>query len=264
METMEELFQGLNLNKFDANNLNLRFLCLFNKGKINKKNLKGFYDQLKEKFDNFRTGEITLLSTLLEAILSTQSFLVKKLKLKDGIGILENEYLDLWGNRDNDDFLDEMTVILQSNRKIALGKIVYIGESTFLQEYYQDNSIVSWSHYFSRNYEFWNNMDILLKKEYVNGIFEKFNLRKNILLQIQVNYAIENFDYMHCFVKYSERKIKKQQMQKNFCIEPVIPRNTFVVFETLDGRQEIYFQWNIIHKGHMVKTLPKRTHSKKK
>lgn len=171
--------------------------------------------------------------------------------------------MDLWGNRNNDDFLDEMTVILQSKRKIAFGKNVYIVESTFLQEYYHDDTIVSWSHYFSRNYEFWDKMHILLKEEYVNRTFEKFGLRRNVLLQIQVSYATENFDCMHYFIKYSERKIKKQQMQENFCIEPVILKNIFVAFELVDGTQEIYFQWNFIHKQRIIKTLPKHINLKK-
>ena len=108
---------------------------------------------------------------------------------------------------------------------------------------------------------FW--LGILLKEEYVNRTFEKFGLRRNVLLQIQVSYATENFDCMHYFIKYSERKIKKQQMQENFCIEPVILKNIFVAFELVDGTQEIYFQWNFIHKQRIIKTLPKHINLKK-
>ncbi|MFQ6722868.1 MAG: hypothetical protein ACLRFH_00480 [Opitutales bacterium] len=218
MRTMEELFMKLNLinvKEFNTNNINFRLLCLFNKGRINKKTLKDFGDQLKEKFSNYIKKEI-LFSILLEAILPTQTFLAKKLKLKDGIDILNDNYLDLWGNKDNDDFLDEMTVILQSKRRISLEEVVYVGETIFLQEYYHDDSIVSWSHYSAKDNEFWEKMYVLLEKNYVNKALNGFKLKSGVLNLIHVDYAIEKFSYTHYKIGYGGRKSTKRKIQKFF------------------------------------------------
>lgn len=87
---------------------------------------------------------------------------------KDNI-IFAQKYKNLWGELK---FLDEMTVILGSKRKINCNKTVFIGETTFLQEYYNDNTIVSWSHYSARELEFWQKMFIGLNKNYVNEVLK--------------------------------------------------------------------------------------------
>ena len=86
----------------------------------------------------YRTQDIL---TVLGSKTSMQDFLSQKLQLEDSMGILKNNYLTLWGNENNDDFLDEMTVILGSKRKIDLRRTVFIGETSFLQEFYDDGSI---------------------------------------------------------------------------------------------------------------------------
>ena len=67
----------------------------------------------------------------------------------------------------------------------------------------------------------------------------------------------------YCFIKYSERKAKKQEIQKNFCIKSIKPQNAIVVFEMPDGNQEMYIQWNVEYLGYIVKTLPKYNFNKK-
>ena len=166
IETMEEFFAELNLinsNVCYENNLVYSILCLFKKEKLNKYNLLDFCKQLKMKYREYRKGESSH-TALFEAILPVQKFLAKKLKLQNDKGFLEEKYKDFWQNGKNDDSLDEMTVILGSKRLISLSKNVFIGETTFLRDYYQDSSIISWSHYSVESMKFWQKMVTILNR----------------------------------------------------------------------------------------------------
>ena len=103
-----------------------------------------------------------------------QEFLIKKLNLKTNAYILQEKYKKFWENEGFDDSLDEMTVILGSKRRIDLTKTVFIGETTFLREYYDDDSIISWSYYSTNDIDLWQNSSILLDKSYVNNVQEFF------------------------------------------------------------------------------------------
>lgn len=72
-----------------------------------------------------------------------QDFLFQKMNLRNNTDILKKQYKKLWENDDFDDSLDEMTVILGSKHEIEDNIFKSIGESTFLREYYNDDSIVS-------------------------------------------------------------------------------------------------------------------------
>lgn len=83
--------------------------------------------------------------TDIEERLPIQAFLKQKLNISQDNFCLKEEYIKLWQNYNLDDSLDEMTVILKSDRKTK-NKITSIGETTFLQEFYNDPTIVSWAH----------------------------------------------------------------------------------------------------------------------
>ena len=73
-------------------------------------------------------------------MISMYDFLTNKLDLQKNSIIFQKTCKELWGNNH---FLDEMTVILSSERKISCEKTVFIGETTFLREYYY------WEWYYS-------------------------------------------------------------------------------------------------------------------
>ncbi|MFQ6723137.1 MAG: hypothetical protein ACLRFH_01900 [Opitutales bacterium] len=164
------------------------------------------------------TGE-NLLSTL-DNIVSTCDFLTSKLNLsKDNI-IFQKTCKELWGNNH---FLDEMTVILGSGRRIGEAEFVFIGETTFLREYFQDNTIISWSHDSARNINFWQKMSVILNKNYVNEIFEsncfcvcELNMQHvcinlNLNLEIQKNYLFKynnSLPFKDC-IKAIEKNMNK-------------------------------------------------------
>ena len=104
-----------------------------------------------------------------------KNFLIEKLGLQKDNIIFTIECKNLWGANK---FLDEMTVILGSERRIAFRKIAYISETLFLQEFYNDPSIISWSHFAAHSIEFWKKMILILGKSYVNNIitYDKFGL----------------------------------------------------------------------------------------
>ena len=110
---------------------------------------------------------------LLNKIMPIQSFLAIKVNLLNNADILQEKYEELWKNIGVDDSLDEMTVILGSQRKIGSLLSPFIGETTFLQEYYHDDSIISWSHYSVSSIEFWEKMYVILEKGYVNNILDR-------------------------------------------------------------------------------------------
>ena len=157
-----------------------------------------------------------LLNTLDDTIFM-QDFLANKLKLKNDIGILSNKYLTLWGNKDNDDFLDEMTVILGSKRQIALNKKVFIGETTFLREYYKDKSIISWSHDGAHELRFWERMGLLLGKDYVTQILanSQFGLNKSKVASFYIDdHAGINFEKKEYRNSFEYPAIKKNAKSK--------------------------------------------------
>ena len=90
----------------------------------------------------FENSNVTILDNL-NAIMPMENFLAEKLGIQDDDVIFNQACKKLWGS---DHFLDEMTVILSSERKIGESEFVFIGETTFLREYYKDNTIISWSH----------------------------------------------------------------------------------------------------------------------
>lgn len=135
-----------------------------------------------------------------------QDFLANKLNLKDGIGILDDKYLNFWGNEENDDFLDEMTVILGSEREIEDNIFNSIGETTFLREYYNDNTIISWSHFSAKDIKFWKKMIIILEKNYVNEVLKSFSLKCGNILYIKSTFFKENCAFSIHKIKRSEKK----------------------------------------------------------
>ncbi|MFQ6723225.1 MAG: hypothetical protein ACLRFH_02365, partial [Opitutales bacterium] len=212
IETMEEFFAELNLinsNVCNENNLVCNILCLFNKEKLNKYNLLDFCKQLKMQYHRYRQEENSL-EVLFEAILPIQKFLAKKLKLQNNKGILETRHKDLWQNKDNNDSLDEMTIILESERKIGEVEFVFIGETTFLREYYHDNAIISWSHFPARDLEFWQKMSAILQENYVQQTLFLFDLEQN---NIQYFYIDEHQSIQEKYYFYKGNSYKYKKLQ---------------------------------------------------
>ena len=127
------------------------------------------------KLDIFVTKNSIEFYKNLDSIKPIQTFLCEKLEIEKNSTILKEECTKLWQNDDVDDSLDEMSVILGSNRKIGDNISTFIGETTFLQEYFGDNSIISWSHNGAHDYEFYREgMNILLESEYVECVLNAF------------------------------------------------------------------------------------------
>ena len=147
-----------------------------------------------------------------------EDFLAKKLGIQKNSIIFNQEYKELWGNNH---FLDEMTVILGSERKIGELEFVFIGETTFLQEFYDNNTIISWSHDSAKNIDFWQKMSVILSKNYVNEIFKdnRFGFAGTSVqnVYININQKIEKiYSFKHDnslpfknYIKEVEKYIKK-------------------------------------------------------
>ena len=151
-----------------------------------------------------------------------QDFLANKLKLKNNVGVLSDKYLSLWGDKEKDDSLDEMTVILGRKRQIDLNKKVYIGETRFLREYYKDKSIISWSHESARDLKLWERMRLLLSKDYVTQILSrsKFGLKKSkIALQSDPKKDDKNFSTIgqQPISQLFNKLLRKAESQKPLC-----------------------------------------------
>ncbi|MFQ6723528.1 MAG: hypothetical protein ACLRFH_03955 [Opitutales bacterium] len=132
------------------------------------------YDELTKS----SLAENQLYDTLNQK-LTIQNFLKNKLNLSETDLCLKEEYKKLWQNGTNDDSLDEMTVILSSNRQTEKG-IVNIGETTFLREYFKNDKIISWSHFSAHSSKFWKDVIILLEKNYIEAMQKTFSVIENV------------------------------------------------------------------------------------
>ncbi len=122
---------------------------------------------------------------------SLQIFLMNKIDITSENLILNSKY-NLWGNPGKNDSLDEMTVILNSKRKINQINTAFIGETTFLQEYYENSEIISWSHFEAHNSKYWKQSAPLLEEDYVEEVLSFFS------------------NLNPCNISYTETKIKEQ------------------------------------------------------
>ncbi|MFQ6723445.1 MAG: hypothetical protein ACLRFH_03520, partial [Opitutales bacterium] len=140
-------------------------------------------------------------------------FLMQKLGLQKSEEILQSKYKVFWQNGKNDDSLDEMTVILGSERRIGEVEFVFIGETTFLREYYHDNTIISWSHDSAKNIDFWQKMSIVLQKKYVKNVFNacKFNLNT---LNIQAFMLDKDQNLLEKYYFYEGNTTQLEDLQK--------------------------------------------------
>jgi len=78
-----------------------------------------------------------------------------------------------------------MTVILSNCRNISDSENIPIGETTFLREYYENNKIVSWTHYGAHDYNFLRDgLNTSLDSAYVEFVLNKFGLDPSELSDI--------------------------------------------------------------------------------
>lgn len=207
---------------------------------------------LADEYD--QNGDIL---TILKSKISMQDFLANKLNLKNGIGILDDKYLNFWGNEENDDFLDEMTVILGNERKIEDDDFVFIGETTFLMEFYKDNTIISWSHFSAKDINFWKNMSIILREKYVQTILEKFDLLKMSLLKVNPKHSLKKFFYQFYNTTRSARNKERINVQKFFELHKNNLDTIFVHFNIEKVNKEFYIQRKINLNNKIIRLLPK-------
>ncbi len=115
------------------------------------------------------------IQNAIDNILPMQTLLRQKLNTSPSNLCFKEKYKELWQNNGNDDSLDEMTVILGSNGQISDKESVFIGETTILQEFYNNPTIISWTHCNAHDYEFYTNkMNTSLEPEYVECVLRKF------------------------------------------------------------------------------------------
>lgn len=125
------------------------------------------------------------LNDAIDRILKMQEFLIEKLNISKQSLCLKSKYAELWQNEQMEDSLEEMSVILGSFRNVDEKKNCFIGETTFLREYYEDPKIISCSHDNACVYEFFKTkMNVLLCQEYVNCVLETFQLQSVNLLDV--------------------------------------------------------------------------------
>ena len=176
-----------------------------------------FQNDLKELIGDYKEYNELILD-LLNKIMPIQSFLAIKVNLLNNADILQEKYEELWKNIGVDDSLDEMTVILGSQRKIGSLPSPFIGETTFLQEYYHDDSIISWSHYPAHLINFWQKMPILLEKFYVKKVFSWIGFGLNlsnissILLEVTPEKMFKHL-YQTCYENKKHYKIIKKCLE---------------------------------------------------
>ncbi|MFQ6723176.1 MAG: hypothetical protein ACLRFH_02100, partial [Opitutales bacterium] len=179
----------------------------------------------------------------LDDMISMYDFLTNKLDLQKNSIIFQKTCKELWGNNH---FLDEMTVILSSERKISCEKTVFIGETTFLREYYQDDTIISWSHNSAKNIDFWQKMSAILNKNYVNKVlknkqfgFEKSNIKQFEFDQNQeINKESLKYTIPESFEDYKQEAQSKinNNVASKISIENQITHQS-QVFESLKTKQ---------------------------
>ena len=197
-----------------------------------------------ERIDKvFSESNFTLdpeFSDKIDSMLPMQEFLCDKLKILPTDSCLQKEYKELWQNYASDDSLDEMTVILGSNRKISESEEVFIGETTFLQESCQDESIISWTHFEAHNSKCWQQAAPLLEKNYVKEVLEKFSKPTP------------------CHIFYPEMKIREQFVTNikprfnpifNFGVHKSTHQYPLLTLQSMPFLRELKFLPNSLHEN---------------
>ncbi|MFQ6723443.1 MAG: hypothetical protein ACLRFH_03510 [Opitutales bacterium] len=186
LERVKWVLRKFGLKNIDELLLKLNFeqICQFN-DLSNVKEREEFvldFEFLKENYEN-------CILAFLDGIIPMQKFLMKYLQLNKYSKLLRQKYKALWQNGSNDDSLDEMTVILGKQRIIGKFEKVFISETTFLREYYKDNTIISWSHDSARSANFWKEMAIILNKTYVGQVLKgnRFGSDKSNIQEVYFN-----------------------------------------------------------------------------
>ena len=200
-----------------------------------------------------------------------ENFLVKKLGIQKNSIIFNQACKKLWGS---DHFLDEMTVILSSERKIGESEFAFIGETTFLREYYKDNTIISWSHCSTNDLEFWQKMPIILEENYVQQILIVFGLDQNNIQYFYINKE-QNIEEKYYFYEGNSCKSKELktylQNEINIVLTPIkavmLWKDAQNVF--INGKMQktpsIKFWYFVIHPTNdaSIRLLPQYTEIKK-
>ena len=91
--------------------------------------------------------------------------------------------------------------------------LTFLGKTTFLREYYHDNTIISWSHDSAKNIDFWQKMSIVLQKKYVKNVFNacKFNLNT---LNIQAFMLDKDQNLLEKYYFYEGNTTQLEDLQK--------------------------------------------------
>ena len=229
-------------------------ICLLNNlfDEQEKYEFKLYFEFLKENYKSCILG-------FLDEIISMQKFLMQHLKLDDCCKVLALKYKALWQNKGNDDSLDEMTVILQSKRQISFNETFCIGETTFLQEFYDDDSIVSWSHYSVNSVKFWKKMSVVLGKEYVNNVFNCFYFLTLNLLETHDNSHKENCVFKTYKIKRSDKKKTETKVQTYINSQiPTEEINTIVGIINIEHvGSKFFIKKYIFNDTNIIKLLPR-------